>query len=60
MWVIFALLDPDSGSGYGSIDLIESGSEPDPKHWLIEENFKNIRRYAENLEAAAGSVVVLT
>jgi hypothetical protein len=32
----FAVLDPDpdSGSGYGSNDLIESGSnlDPDPKH----------------------------
>jgi hypothetical protein len=38
LWVIFALLDPDpdsgSRSGYGFIDLIESGSnpDPDPKH----------------------------
>jgi hypothetical protein len=31
-WVIFDLLDPDSESGYGSTDLIESGSNPDPKH----------------------------
>ncbi len=32
LWVIFALLDPDreSGSGYGSKDRIESGSNPDP------------------------------
>jgi hypothetical protein len=32
LWVIFALLDPDpdSASGYGSTDLIESGSNPDP------------------------------
>jgi hypothetical protein len=30
----FALLDPDSESGYGSTDLTESGSnpDPDPKH----------------------------
>jgi hypothetical protein len=32
LWVLFALLDPDSGS----TDLIESGSnpelDPDPKH----------------------------
>jgi hypothetical protein len=34
MWIIFALLDPNSDSGYGSTDLIESGSNPDPKHWL--------------------------
>jgi hypothetical protein len=27
LWVIFALLDPDSESGSGSADLIESGSE---------------------------------
>jgi hypothetical protein len=42
LWVIFAFLDPDpdSESEYGSTDLIESGSEPDPKHWFIEENFK--------------------
>jgi hypothetical protein len=28
LWFIFALLDldPDSGSGYGSMDLIDSGS----------------------------------
>jgi hypothetical protein len=32
MWAIFALLDPgpDSESGYGSTDLIESGSNPNP------------------------------
>jgi hypothetical protein len=39
LWVIFALLGPvpdlDSGSGYGSTDLIESGSNPDPKHWYF-------------------------
>jgi hypothetical protein len=36
LWVIFALLDPDSDSEYGSgsTDLIEFGSnpDPDPKH----------------------------
>jgi hypothetical protein len=42
LWVIFifALLDPDqdqdSESGYGSTDLIESGSNPDPKRWFSE------------------------
>ncbi len=32
LWVIFALLDPDPDSEYGSgsSDLIESGSNPDP------------------------------
>ncbi len=32
LWVIFALLDPDPDSEYGSgsTDLIESGSSPDP------------------------------
>jgi hypothetical protein len=39
LWVIFALPDPDSesGFGYGSTDLIESGSNPDadPKHWKL-------------------------
>ncbi len=32
LWVIFALLDPDPGSTYGSgsTDLIESGSSRDP------------------------------
>ncbi len=36
LWVIFSLLDPDldSESGYGSTDLIESGSNPDPKTLL--------------------------
>jgi alpha-1,4-N-acetylglucosaminyltransferase EXTL3 len=29
LWVIFGLLDPDSGFGYGSTDLIQSGSNPD-------------------------------
>jgi hypothetical protein len=37
LWVIFALLDPDRDSEYGSgsIALIESGSntDPDPKPW---------------------------
>jgi hypothetical protein len=31
LWGIFALLDPDSESGSGSSDLIESGSSPNPK-----------------------------
>jgi hypothetical protein len=26
---------PGSGSGYGYTDLIESGSNPDPKHWIF-------------------------
>ncbi len=30
LWVIFALLDPDSEYGSGSTDLIESGSKSDP------------------------------
>jgi hypothetical protein len=32
LWVIYSVLDldPISGSGYGSIDLIESGSNLDP------------------------------
>jgi hypothetical protein len=34
LWVIFALLDPDPDSESGSTDLIESGSNPDPKHWV--------------------------
>jgi hypothetical protein len=35
--IISALLDPDSesGSGYGSTNLIESGSNPNPKHCLL-------------------------
>jgi hypothetical protein len=32
LWVLFALLDPDPDSESGSTDLIESGSNPDPKH----------------------------
>jgi hypothetical protein len=34
LWVILALLDPDSEYGSGSTDLTESGSnmDPDPKH----------------------------
>jgi hypothetical protein len=37
LWVIFALQDPDSesASGYGFTDLVESGSNPDPKHWKL-------------------------
>ncbi len=34
LWVIFALLDQDSESESGSTDLIESGSNPGPKHCL--------------------------
>jgi hypothetical protein len=30
LWIIFALLDPDSEYGSGSTDPIESGSNPDP------------------------------
>jgi hypothetical protein len=60
LWVILPswirIRIPDSESGSGSTDLTESRSEPDPKHWLKEEIFKNIRRYAEYLQAAAGSV----
>jgi hypothetical protein len=39
LWVIFAFLDPDSESRSGTTDLIESGSNPDPKYWL------NLPRY---------------
>jgi hypothetical protein len=39
LWVIFALLDPDPDSEYGSgsTDLIESGSntDPDPKPCFV-------------------------
>jgi hypothetical protein len=42
LWVMFALLDPDSKSGYGSTDLVESGSYPDPDpiqcHQQTKEN----------------------
>jgi hypothetical protein len=31
LWVIFALLDPDSESGSGSTDPIEPGSDPNPQ-----------------------------
>jgi hypothetical protein len=36
IFYIFAFLDPDpdSESGYGSTDLIESVIDPDPKHWI--------------------------
>ncbi len=41
LWVIFALLDPDPDSEYGSesTDLIESGFNSDPatKPWLFVE-----------------------
>jgi hypothetical protein len=38
LWVIFALLDPDSEYGSGSTDLIESISnpDPDPKPWIVQ------------------------
>jgi hypothetical protein len=41
LWVIFALLDPDSESGTGFTDLIESGSnpDPDPKHWNTDKHY---------------------
>jgi len=32
---LFLPLDPDSESGSGSKDLIESGSNPDPKHCFL-------------------------
>ncbi len=38
LWVIFALLDPDSESG--STDPIESGSNPDPQPWYHEIDLK--------------------
>jgi hypothetical protein len=40
LWVIFALLDPDLDSGYGSTDLIKSWSNLDPKHYKISYVFR--------------------
>ncbi len=50
VWVIFALLDldPDSKSGYGSTDLIEKGSNPDPKHH---------GKYYKTRDQSGGSIV---
>jgi hypothetical protein len=31
----FRLLDPDPDSESGSTDQVESGSNPDPKHWFF-------------------------
>ncbi len=50
MWVIFALLDsdPDSKTGSGSTDPIESGSNPDPDPQpCYKEQFRFIGRLAE-------------
>jgi hypothetical protein len=41
LWVIFALLEPDSESGYASTDPIESGSNPDPDPQLKS----NLQKY---------------
>jgi hypothetical protein len=40
LWVIFALLDPvpESESGSGSTDPIESGSNPDPQCWFCNKS----------------------
>ncbi len=40
LWVIFALQDPDPDSEYGSgsTDLIESGSNQDPKPWHLHSS----------------------
>ncbi len=40
LWVIFALLDPDPDSEYGSgsTDSIESGFNPDPQPWFMSIN----------------------
>jgi hypothetical protein len=44
MWVIFALLGPDPDFESGFTDVIESGSNPDPKYWL-EHTFNVHKQY---------------
>ncbi len=51
LWVIFALLDPDPdseyGSGSGSTHLIESGLNPDPKPSLsLHMNAKHTTKHS--------------
>jgi hypothetical protein len=51
LWVIFALLDPDtdSGSGYGSTHLIKIRI-PGPKHWYRMFIFSSLRREGGTLQ----------
>ncbi len=68
MWVIYALLhpDPDSQSGYGSGDPIESGSnpypDPDPKHCSegvpLDFNFLKKQKLPDNLGERPGVEVL--
>ncbi len=46
MWVILALLDPDSESGSGSLDLIESGSGSATliKSMTVQGRIQNIKQ----------------
>jgi hypothetical protein len=57
LWVIFALLDPESESG--STDLIESESNPDPQPWLQDQalagGLQLLKHRRRLLSAAAGS-----
>ncbi len=52
LWVIFALLDPDPDSEYGSgsTDLIEFGSNPDPKPWSYTSMVRHLPVVAEEQE----------
>jgi hypothetical protein len=44
-----ALLDPDSEYGSGSNDLIESGSDPDPKPWILGYRYPGTYLTSDNI-----------
>ncbi len=46
LWVNFALLDPDP--------LIESGSNPDPKHWILALSGILISRFKSYFPLVSG------
>jgi hypothetical protein len=50
LWVIFALLDPDTESGSRSTDPIESGSNPDPQPWFLDP----VSRMGKNQDPGSG------
>ncbi len=58
MWVIDALLVPDSESGYRSTDLIEYGSNPDPD--TGSETLKKIIKSGLNATKISRSVESIT
>jgi hypothetical protein len=62
LWVIFALLDPDPDSEYefGSRDLIESGSNPDPQPCFLQYTLRDAMRVEEEKRRLKGRIIAST